>query len=114
MILRANDQQKEQREKMRGGEGVISLTHLVPSEKLFHARLVARLELPVGASIGKHFHEQEVEYYIILEGEGEVTEQGKTFRVGVGDVVITGPQEEHAIHNSGTIPLVFLAFIQTL
>ncbi|MFN4216220.1 MAG: cupin domain-containing protein [Brevinematales bacterium] len=99
---------------MRGGEGVVSLTHLVPSERLFQARLVARIEIPVGASIGEHMHENEVEYYVILSGEGEVKEQGKITKVHAGDVVITGPHESHAIRNSGEKPLIFLAFIQTL
>lgn len=114
MIYRTSDQKTEQRENMRGGEGVVSLTHLVPSERLFQARLVARIEIPSGASIGEHFHENEVEYYVILSGEGEVTEQGQTTRVYPGDVVVTGPHEGHAIRNSGEKPLVFLAFIQTL
>ncbi|URA09491.1 cupin domain-containing protein [Thermospira aquatica] len=114
MVYRFADHKRETREKMRGGEGVISLTHLIPEERLHHARLVARIEVPVGASIGYHYHESEVEYYIILEGHGEVIEGEKVTSVDVGDVVVTGPQEGHAIRNVGSEPLVFLAIIQKL
>ncbi len=114
MVYRSEDHKRETREKMRGGEGVVSLTHLVPEERLHHARLVARIEIPVGASIGSHFHESEVEYYIILEGEGQVIEGEKSVSVGPGDVVVTGPQEGHSIRNTGSQPLVFVAVIQKL
>lgn len=114
MVYCLSDQKTEQREKMRGGEGVISLTHLIPSERLYHARLVAKVEVPIGASIGEHFHEAEVEYYIVVQGEGEVKEKEKVIKVQAGDVVITGPEESHAIRNTGNEPLVFYAFVQML
>jgi len=114
MIYRFSEQKHEERENMRGGEGVVSLTHLVPQDRLHHMRLVARIEIPVGGSIGAHHHDAEVEYYIILDGEGEVEENGQVTRVSFGDVVITGPNEGHAIRNVGEKPLVFVACIQQL
>jgi len=114
MVYRESEQKREVREHMRGGEGVVSLTHLVPQDRLHHMRLVSRIEIPVGASIGAHYHEHEVEYYVILHGEGEVTEGSTVTVVKAGDVVITGPEEGHAIRNTGQEPLVFLACIQNL
>jgi mannose-6-phosphate isomerase-like protein (cupin superfamily) len=102
---------EEMRENMRGGEGSVFITHLVEKEELTNARLMATVEIPPGGSIGEHQHELETEYYIILEGEGAVKEQGGEKSVGVGDVVVTGNGESHSIKNTGSRPLTFAAVI---
>lgn len=101
----------ELKESMRGGEGTVTITHLVDKETLKNGRLMARIDIPVGASIGQHTHEGETEYYLIQEGEGEVQEADSAKTVGPGDVVITGDRESHSIRNTGTIPLIMNAII---
>lgn len=111
MINKRDAMKTELKEKMRGGEGTIAITHLVETDKIKNGRLMARIDIPVGAGIGQHTHEGETEYYLIHEGEGEVQEADGVKQVGPGDVVITGDQQSHSIKNTGTIPLIMTAII---
>ena len=111
MIRKKNDMDTEKKEEMRGGTGVVNITHMVKKEELQNGRLFARLLLPAGSSIGPHTHEGETEYYVILSGQGEVTETEGTKPVSPGDIVITGDGESHSISNTGSDPLEFLAVI---
>lgn len=111
MIHSRNDMRSEKREKMRGGEGTITITHLVEKEVLKNSRLLAEVEVPVGASIGEHEHHAETEYYIILKGQGEVAESDGLKKVEAGDVVITGDGQSHSLKNTGSSPLTLIAVI---
>ena len=111
MINKRDVMKTELKEHMRGGDGTIAITHLVEKEKIKNGRLMARIDIPVGASIGQHTHEGETEYYLIQEGEGEVQEAEGLKQVGPGDVVITGDQESHSIRNTGQTPLIMTAII---
>jgi len=113
MVRSKNEMNTELREHMRDGNGTVSVTHLVEKDDLHNCRLMAKIELPIGASIGPHTHHGETEYYIILEGEGIVTEAEGETAVGAGDVVITGNGESHSIRNAGTHPLFMVAVIIT-
>ncbi|MFW5712261.1 MAG: cupin domain-containing protein [Spirochaetota bacterium] len=111
MINKRDSIKTELKDKMRGGEGTIAITHLVDKDKIKNGRLMARIDLPVGASIGQHTHVGETEYYLIQEGEGEVREADGAKAVGPGDVVITGDHESHSIKNTGHTPLIMIAII---
>ena len=111
MINKRDAMKTELKEHMRGGDGTIAITHLVEKEDIKNGRLMARIDIPVGASIGQHTHEGETEYYLIQEGEGEVQEAEGLKQVGPGDVVVTGDQESHSISNTGQTPLIMTAII---
>jgi mannose-6-phosphate isomerase-like protein (cupin superfamily) len=113
MITHRNQMKVEHVEKLRGGEGTVTMVHFADQKTMKHHRLVAEITLPPGASIGEHKHDQEVEYYIILEGKGTVKDNGVDVEVGPGDVVATGDGASHSIRNSGKTPLKFHAFIPT-
>ncbi|HOJ98958.1 MAG TPA: cupin domain-containing protein [Termitinemataceae bacterium] len=113
MIRRRNEMRLELKERMRDGEGTVSLLHLVEGSTMKNARLLSEVTIPPGASIGEHRHDAETEYYIILEGEGTVIDNGVPQKVHAGDVVITGDGASHSIKNTGTIPLKLLAVIIT-
>lgn len=113
MVIEEKDMVTSVREHMRGGEGSVRQTIVVPKEKLLNARLFARLVLDPGCSIGAHQHSHEVEYYYILQGEGVVTEDDGDHRVRKGDVVVTGWGQSHSIRNSAGGPLELLAVITT-
>jgi mannose-6-phosphate isomerase-like protein (cupin superfamily) len=103
----------EQKERLRDGEGVTHFTHLVDASTEKNLRLLAELTLEPGASIGKHPHVSETEYYLILSGTGTVDDDGKEVTVKPGDAVITGNGASHSIKNTGSVPLVFHAVIVT-
>jgi mannose-6-phosphate isomerase-like protein (cupin superfamily) len=112
MIKRMGDMEKEVRERMRGGTGSVEFLHIFLKEELKgKVRLLARLRLRTGCSIGTHTHEGEEEVFYILSGTGLVTEHGVTSTVGPGDAVLTGGGESHSIENQGTEPLEFIATI---
>jgi mannose-6-phosphate isomerase-like protein (cupin superfamily) len=103
----------EQKEKMRDGEGTVTLTHFVDGSTQHHARMLAEITLPPGASIGKHQHDGETEYFIFLEGTGTVNDNGAETPIKPGDVMITGDGAFHDVKNTGSVPLVFNALIVT-
>ena len=112
MIHRLNDQPIELRDQMRGGTGTTTVQALFPPEAFGAAvRLCARLTLPPGASIGPHRHEGEDEVYVIVRGEGLLTDDAGTSRVGPGDAVLTGRGASHSLANTGADPLELTAFI---
>ena len=113
MSIRRSDMRVELKERMRGGDGVVSLRHIAEPSTMRNARLLAEATIPPGGSIGEHDHVSETEYYIILSGTGEVVDDGRAQPVGTGDVVVTGGGASHSIRNTGTEPLVFHAFIVT-
>lgn len=113
MVINRNAMKKENKEKMRGGEGIAALTHLVDCEKEKNIRMLAELTLPPGASIGTHSHDSETEYFIILSGSGVVNDNGTDIPVKPGDAMITGNGASHSIANTGSVPLVFHAVIVT-
>jgi mannose-6-phosphate isomerase-like protein (cupin superfamily) len=105
--------QVEQREKMRGGEGIVRFTHFVAEKSQKNTRLAAEVELPPGASIGSHAHDTETEYFIFLEGAGMANDNGVEVPVQKGDVMITGNGAFHSLKNTGPVPLIFNAIIVT-
>lgn len=113
MVNHRGGMKTEIKEKMRGGNGSVSIVQLADCEKEKNIRLLAEITVPVGASIGRHNHENETEYYIILSGSGIVDDDGKETAVNQGDLVITGGGAFHSIANNGTVPLVFNAVIVT-
>lgn len=111
MIRKKSDMRSEKKEKMRDGNGTVSLTHMVEKEEMQNGRLFAWISLPVGASIGPHVHDGETEYYAILSGEGEVSEDDGVKKISGGDMVITGGGASHSIANTGGTELQFIAVI---
>ena len=113
MLYKRNELKSEIREKPRGGSGNATFLHLVEGKGAVHKNtsLLAEITLPPEASIGPHSHTEDMEYYIILEGNGMVNDNGTEKAVTKGDVMITGNSETHSISNTGDVPLVFHAVI---
>lgn len=57
-----------------------------------------------------HEHETEVEMYFGLQGEGEVSIDGKTYRFGPGVAIYVPPKSTHFTRNVGEGILEFAAF----
>ncbi len=113
MIKKRKDMKIEVRENMRGGDGEIVITNIADKEELKNARLFAYVNIPVGAGIGDHEHNEETEYYIILSGKGQVMDNGILQEVNNGDVVVTGNGASHSIKNIGEEELIMIAIIIT-
>lgn len=113
MVIHRREMKTEVKEKMRDGEGSTAFVHLVDCEQEKNVRMLAELTLRPGSSIGRHSHETETEYYIILSGSGLVNDNGAEIPVTAGDAIITGNGASHSIANTGSVPLVFHAIIVT-
>jgi len=112
MVIHRSEMKVEEKERMRDGDGITRLTHLVNGDQK-NARLFAEVTLEPGCSIGEHPHDSETEYYFILSGTGIVNDDGKEVEVKQGDSVVTGNGASHSIRNTGSVPLVFYAVIVT-
>lgn len=113
MIIKPKDMKVEEVANLRGGDGILTKTYLAPAQPDMHLRFLGRFLIRKGCSIGKHVHEGEVEYYIILAGQGVVTEDSGESVVYPGDVIVTGWGESHSIRNECDENLEFIAVINT-
>ena len=111
MLIPARDLKPETKPAMRGGSGTITVHHLVPAEHLKGSRLIAKVVVPPGGSIGNHEHLNETEYYHVLQGRGEYVDNGKTCPIAEDDTTVTLHGESHGVRNTGSEHLALLAII---
>jgi len=115
MIIKSGDLPMEYREHMRGGDGTVQISHAAAKGALpAGLRLHAQLTLPPGASIGEHVHERETELFYVLQGQGEMLQDGAWTPLSPGDATSTGGGQSHALRNTGEEPFVVMATIVTL
>ncbi len=105
----------ELREEMRGGKGTVKIEHYwEPKTEMRGAnRMVAKLTIEPGGSIGFHPHDAEEEVFVIISGMAEADDNGEVVRLAPGDTMLTGNGDGHAIRNIGEEPLEVLAVIST-
>ena len=112
MIRNKKEMKKDVREKMRGGNGVVTITHLFTKDELkSNTRLCAKLTVPPGANIGFHEHIDEEEVFYIISGRGKVDDNGQIREVGAGDAILTGNGAGHSIECISEEPLEIMAMI---
>lgn len=113
MLIHRNEMKVELKENMREGTGTVTMTHLMDCSGQKNIRILAELNLPPGASIGNHKHDDETEYFIVLSGSGVAGDDGAEKHIKAGDVLATGNGASHSIKNTGTAPLIMHAIIVT-
>jgi len=112
MIIRKDSYPTQQVEKMRDGDGVVTIERLLTPEELYDkGRLYAILTLPPGASIGYHVHEGEMESFYVISGKAEYNDNGETVTLMPGDTSLTAADEGHSIRSIGDTDLALLAQI---
>lgn len=114
MYRRAEEMASEIRGQLRGGKGSVEITQIFTEDEFRgKARLIARITLEPGCSIGHHEHVDEEEFYIITKGEGVLTDSTLDTEVTLrpGDASLTLGGQSHAIRNAGSETLEFLAVI---
>lgn len=113
MVIEHSGLVTEIKPHMREGKGECAVTALGGSQLQKHLRLLSEVVVPPGASIGPHPHVAETEYYIILEGNALVDDNGTPVNVKPGDIVITNGGATHSIETLGDVPLRMIAVIVT-
>ena len=112
MVKRKASYPTDYKERMRGGEGVVTIENLLtPGELYEKGRLFAKLTLVPGSSIGRHIHEGEMESFFIISGVAEFIDSGETVTLNPGDTTLTISGEEHSIKCVGDKPLEMIALI---
>ena len=99
-------------ESCHDGEGVIRITDIFHSEGFAtKMQFMHYTVLPPSTSIGSHAHGDDEEFYIILEGVGEMEIEGIGHPVCAGDVIKNEPFGTHGLRNtSDTVELKILVF----
>ena len=69
---------------------------------------VHKTTLPPGATVGEHPHEGNEQFYLIVEGEGEVYLCGNTYPVKPWSIAMIKSGGSHGIKNTGDKPLVYI------
>lgn len=114
MIKTTGSMRMDKKDNMRGGNGTVLIQHVFEQSDLRgHARLVGKITIEPGNSIGLHEHIEEEEIYYIMSGKGKVVDGGKESIVGPGDAVLTGGGNSHSIENISDAPLEFFAIVLT-
>lgn len=112
MIKSSNEMVSDIKHQMRGGKGSVEITHIFKQDELKgKARLIARISINPGCSIGLHEHVAEEEIFYIINGFGVINDNGKEREVSAGDAVLTGDGAFHSIENREDVPLQLLAVI---
>jgi len=112
MIKRSNEMVQEIKEQMRGGKGSVEITHILNQNEINgKSRLIAKVTLNPGCSIGWHEHVNEEEMYYIIKGKAVVDDNGQKHELNHGDASLTVGGKSHSIENAGDEPLEFIAVI---
>ncbi len=105
-------QRREIRTDMMGGKGQVELQHVLEKEDAYGAgRNFTINTLAPGCSIGYHQHKGEFEVYYVLEGVGQVVDDGEIYLLRQGDMMQCRDGGSHSIENVGEEPLRVLALI---
>jgi mannose-6-phosphate isomerase-like protein (cupin superfamily) len=112
MIKRSEEMRTEIRQNMRGGDGDVTLIHMLEKEDMPEkARLAARMVIPVGGSIGEHAHGPDAEIYIIVSGVARVVDSEGAHILNAGDSAYTSGGESHSCANAGDTPLEIIGIV---
>lgn len=111
MHISENNYIKEVRTAMRGGDGEVILEHFTKEQLPPNTRLMARITLNKGCSIGYHVHENETENFYFVSGNGIADDNGTQIAIKSGDTLITKSGEGHSVKNTSDDPLVIIATI---
>lgn len=111
MKIAKTDQIDQIREHMRCGDGSILIHHILQNENLpANCRMIARITIEPGCSIGEHEHTGEAEIFYILSGRAEMTDNGKLIELEAGDSCAT-MNGSHSIRCAGEEPLELIGVI---
>lgn len=61
--------------------------------------------IPPGSSSDVHVHEESEEYWIIIDGRGEIVVDDDKIAIEPGMIVYAAPKSKHCIINTGNEPL---------
>ena len=113
MITRKDEHKIDVSENVFGGTGEVSFMRMIqkPDELYNKGRVFSVTTLPKGSEIGWHVHNGDGEFYHILSGQAEYSENGKIVTLCAGDTAFCPDGEGHYIKNNCDEPVVFIALV---
>jgi len=112
MYTKSGQHRVEIREKARGGEGILEFHHFLEKEQLApHSRLLCKMVMQPGNTMGYHTHHDEGEFFYFLSGIAKITEDDEEILLYPGDTLFTPAGSSHGIEVAGDEPLEYLAII---
>ena len=116
MIIRRAALSATETTNCHGGMGLLACVEMLKDYskknsgfKYFHDNVLAP-----GASIGAHAHQGDEEIYLFVDGEGEMTMDGKAVPVTAGDLCLTQSGHSHGLTNTGNRPMHFYVICANL
>ena len=98
-------------ENMDGGKGTVMYRRaLGPSAFVSNWAFVDHLLIPVGASVGRHYHAGVDEVYFVIKGKGKVHVNDEVADIAYGDAVPVKAGEIHSLESSETEPLEMVVY----
>ncbi len=112
MVIKSENCKTEDRENMRGGDGVVKMTHFVGKDELLgKGRLFSRITLEPGCSIGRHVHEGDSEIFVVERGCPTYDDGGTLVEAKPGDVLVCPAETSHSIANNTDETVDIIALI---
>ncbi len=100
MIKRKEDLRKVYNEHMKGGDGTAIIIHYAEKEEIGgKCRLLAKIVLEPGCSIGEHTHVDEEEIFYIIKGTATYYDNGTWCELHEGDSAVCLGGQTHSIGN---------------
>ena len=113
MHKKANELRWELSANHKGGIGTCRILNILEPEEMHGTgRCFAISVVPVGGSIGKHYHTGDFETYYILKGRARFNDNGTVVELEPGDMAHCADGDFHAIENIGDCDLEYFAVIQ--
>jgi len=114
MVKTSSQMEVEVIQNMRGGNGSVMITHILSNgEYNGKARMLAKILLKPGCSIGYHRHVLEEEIIYVVAGRATYTDNGNERMLNQGDCSIAVSGQIHSIANNSDTDVVFMATILT-
>jgi mannose-6-phosphate isomerase-like protein (cupin superfamily) len=96
---------------MNGGKDTVFYRRaLGPGSFASNWAFVDHLIIPVGSSVGRHYHSGVDEVYFVIKGKGKVHVNDEVADIAYGDAVPVRAGEIHALESSATEPLEMVVY----
>lgn len=113
MIKRNEDHKLAAAEHMFDEEGSVKFKHIIetPEELYGKGRIFSVVTLEKNCGLGWHVHKGDGEFYYVLSGEAEYSDNGVMTLLKPGDTAFCPNGEGHAVKNLNDEPFVFVALV---
>ena len=113
MVKRNDNHKIDISANMFGEEGSVNFKRVIetPEELYGKGRIFSVVTLEKNCGLGWHVHKGDGEFYYVLSGEAEYSDNGVMTVLKAGDTAFCPNGEGHAVKNLKDEPFVFVALV---